>query len=158
MDAAWLDKYELFEGAPVGAVIADWGSSRCHRTKLSPFSAGRSAICAGTVHSIRSPTARAAPSQTPSSIALASRQPALAKLPLSQRASGFSVPHHPAQTHNRLRHNGNVEHDRNTLSFGLVGWLLGRRRSSSPFFPSYVLLMFLGMTVSDSATLAMTIW
>jgi alkaline phosphatase len=44
------------------------------------------------------------------------------------------------------------------LSFGLVGiGCLAVVEKFVPLFPSYVLLMFLGMTVSDSATLAMTI-
>lgn len=44
------------------------------------------------------------------------------------------------------------------LSFGLLGiGCLAVVEKFVPLFPSYVLLMFLGMTVSDSATLAMTI-
>jgi len=44
------------------------------------------------------------------------------------------------------------------LSFGLAGiGCLAIIEKFVPLFPSYVLLMFLGMTVSDSATLTMTI-
>lgn len=44
------------------------------------------------------------------------------------------------------------------LSFGFVGiGCLAVIEKFVPLFPSYVLLMFLGMTVADSATLAMTI-
>lgn len=44
------------------------------------------------------------------------------------------------------------------LSFGLAGiGCLAIVEKFVPLFPSYVLLMFLGMTVSDSTTLAMTI-
>src|SRR5436190_20039409 len=44
------------------------------------------------------------------------------------------------------------------LSFGLAGiGCLAIVEKFVPLFPSYVLLMFLGMTVSDSTTLTMTI-